>query len=200
MLTASGSAAREFDRSQISPKPHKNSPTGGPPTDATIERLRAGQFADWRLSIDGLVARPLSLSLADLRSYPASSHITELACEEGWSYIAEWSGVRLSHVLSLAGVKPQARYVVYYSHQPEWWESIDMPEAMHPQTLLTYGMNGAELPVPFGAPVRLRVPRQLGYKNVKHLARITVTDDASNIPKGAASGALAPGFSWYAGI
>jgi DMSO/TMAO reductase YedYZ molybdopterin-dependent catalytic subunit len=197
MLMASGSAAREFDRSQISTKPNGN---GDPPTDAAFERLRAGKFASWRLSVDGLVARPMSLSLADLRSYPASSHITELACEEGWSYIAEWTGVSLSHVLSQAGVKPDARYVLYYSHQTDWWESIDLPEAMHPQTLVTYGMNGAELPVPFGAPLRLRVPRQLGYKSVKHITRITVTDDANKNSKGAASAALPPGFSWYAGI
>ena len=197
ILMAPGSAAREFNRSQISAKPNGN---GGPPTDAAFERLSAGKFADWRLNIDGLVARPMSLSLQDLRSYPISSHITELACEEGWSYIAEWTGVRLSRVLSLAGVKPEARYVLYYSYQPDWWESIDLPEAMHPQTLVTYGMNGGELPVPFGAPVRLRVPRQLGYKSVKHITRITVTDDANKNSKGAASAALPPGFSWYAGI
>jgi len=200
LLMSQGSAAREFDRSQISLKPHPNNPTGGPPKDETFERLRSGMFADWRLTVDGLVARPSAFSLADLKSYPASTHITQLACEEGWSYIAEWTGVRLAHVLDLAGVQPQAKYVVYFSHQPEWWESIDMPEALHPQTLLTYEMNGGDLPVLHGAPLRLRVPRQLGYKNVKHLSRITVTDSLKNIGNGRGSGSLDVGFSWYAGI
>ena len=122
------------------------------------------------------------------------------ACEEGWSYIAEWTGIPLSYVLNLAGVQPQARYVVYFSHQQGWWDSIDMPEALHPQTLLTYGMNGEDLPVLYGAPVRLRVPRQLGYKSVKHLTRITVTESLKNIGNGLGSAAPAAGFSWYAGI
>jgi len=199
LLMSFGSAARQFDRSQITRVPHPNYPVG-PPNDETFERLRKENFADWRLTVDGLVARPTVFSLAELKGYPPGTHITQLACEEGWSYIAEWTGVPLAHVLNLAGVKPQARYVVYYSLQSGWWDSIDMPEAFHPQTFLTYGMNGGDLPVQHGAPVRLRVPRQLGYKNVKHLSRIMLTDSLKNIGKGLGSAAPEAGFSWYAGI
>jgi DMSO/TMAO reductase YedYZ molybdopterin-dependent catalytic subunit len=201
LLMSQGSAALTFDRSQISPKPHiNNHPPGDGPTDEAFERLRAGKFADWRLMIDGLVARPSSFSLAQLKSYAPSSHISQLACEEGWSYIAEWTGVPLAYVLGLAGVQPQAKYVVYVSHQSRWWDSIDMPEALHPQTLVTYGMNGQDLPVPFGGPLRLRVPRQLGYKNVKYISRITVTDNLKSIGNGLGSAAPDVGFAWYAGI
>ena len=108
------SLAREFPRSQISKAPFAN---GKPPEDEDFKRLQAGGFADWRLAIDGMVARPASLSLAELRSYPSRSQITHLACEEGWSFIAEWIGVPLFHVLNVVGILPQARYVVYFSIQ-----------------------------------------------------------------------------------
>ena len=127
-----------------------------------------------------MVARPASFSLAELKSFPSRRQITHLACEEGWSYIAEWIGVPLSHVLHVAGTLPQARYVVYLSIQPDWWDSIDMADALHPQTLVAYGMNGGDLPVGLGGPLRLRVPRQLGYKSVKYITRLTVTDNRSS--------------------
>ena len=191
------SLAREFPRSQISKVPFAN-PTD--PQGPAYERLKAGGFVDWRLAVDGMVARPASLSLAELRSYPSRSQITHLACEEGWSFIAEWIGVPLSHVLNVVGILPQARYVVYYSLQKGWWDSIDMADALHPQTLLTYGMNGGELPVGHGGPLRLRVPRQLGYKNVKYIARLTVTDNLKRFGKGLGSASPEVGYSWYAGI
>ena len=184
------SFAREFPRSQISKAPFAN---GKPPQGEDFKRLQAGGFAGWRLAVDGMVARPASFSLGELRSYPSRSQITHLACEEGWSFIAEWTGVPLSHVLNVAGILPQARYVVYFSIQRDWWDSVDMPDALHPQTLLTYGMNGGELPVGHGGPLRLRVPRQLGYKNVKYITRLTVTDSLKEFsPEGS--------YSWYAGI
>jgi len=139
-----------------------------PPKDE-FKRLQAAGFRDWRLVVDGTVARPMSLSLSDLRSLPIQSQITEVACEEGWSYIAEWIGTPLSGVLLEAGVLPQSRYVVYYSIEKGMWGSIDMGDAMHPHTFLTMGMNDGDLPVPFGGPLRLRVPRQLGYKSLKYL-------------------------------
>src|SRR5438445_2198181 len=153
------SLAREFSRSQISPRPF---PYELAPLTEEFKRLQGGRFADWRLSVDGLVAEPASFSIADLKSYPSSSHITEIACEEGWSYIAEWIGVPLSHVLDVVGVQPEAKYVAYFSMERGWWDSVDMDEARHPQTLLAYGMNQGELPVGFGGPLRMRVPRQLG--------------------------------------
>jgi DMSO/TMAO reductase YedYZ molybdopterin-dependent catalytic subunit len=197
ILTSVHSQAREFERSQVSEIPIVN---GNAPQNETYERLLRGRFADWRLTIDGLVAHPSSFSLADLKSYPTSTQITQLACEEGWSFIGEWTGVALSHILNVVGVLPQAKYVVYLSLDDEWWDSLDMPEAWHPQTLLTYGMNGRDLTVDHGAPLRLRLPRQLGYKSVKYVHRITVTD---NIKKfGSGFGSVSPdlGYSWYAGI
>ena len=191
------SLAREFSRSQISQKPF---PNGKPPQDEAFLRLQAGAFADWRLAVDGMVARPASFSLAELRSFPASSQITHLACEEGWSFIAEWTGVPLSHLLNVVGILPQARYVVYSSIQDDWWDSIDMADALHPQTLVTHGMNGEDLPVGHGGPLRLRVPRQLGYKSVKYITRLVVTDNLKAFGKGLGSGAPEAGYSWYAGI
>ncbi len=164
------SMAREFPRSLISKDPF---PNGDPPRDEGFKRLEAGGFADWRLSVEGMVARPASFSLAELKSYPQRSQITHLACEEGWSFIAEWTGVPLSHVLDLVGILPQAKYVVYFSVQRDWWDSVDMADALHPQTLITYGMNGTDLPVGHGGPIRVRVPRQLGYKSIKHVSRLT---------------------------
>jgi DMSO/TMAO reductase YedYZ molybdopterin-dependent catalytic subunit len=191
------SLAREFPRSQISKAPVVNQIA--PLTD-TFKRLQAGGFVDWRLSVDGMVANPASFSLAQLKSYPSKSQITQLACEEGWSYIAEWIGVPLSHVLDAVGIRPQARYVVYFSFEPDWWDSIDMADALHPQTYLAYGMNGGELAVGNGGPLRMRVPRQLGYKSVKFVTRLTVTDSLKGFGKGQGSASPEGGYAWYAGI
>jgi DMSO/TMAO reductase YedYZ molybdopterin-dependent catalytic subunit len=191
------SLAQEFARSQISKNPFANDVDS---LGAEFQRLKEGGFADWRLAVDGIVARPVSFSLAQLQSFPRSAQITMIACEEGWSYIAEWSGVPLSHLLDVVGALPQARYVVYRSFQSDWWDSIDMADALHPQTLLAVGMNGAELPVPFGGPLRMRVPRQLGYKNVKYITRLTLSDDLKRFGKGLGSAAPEGGYAWYAGI
>lgn len=191
------SMARQFDRSQISKDPFAN-PVG--PLGDGFLRLQSGGFTEWRIAVDGMVARPVSLSVSDLRRMPASSQITSVQCEENWNYIAEWSGVPLAHVLDAAGTLPQARYVVYRSFQTDWWDSVDMADALHPQTILAYGLNGAELPVASGGPVRLRVPRQLGYKSVKYIAQLTVTDNLKKFGKGLGSAAPEAGYSWYAGI
>ncbi len=184
------SLAREFPASMISKAPFAKF---RPWDDAAYNRLRSRGFVDWRAEVDGLVARPSSFTLAELRSFPSRSQITELSCEEGWSFITQWTGVPLSHVLSLVGTLPQARYVVYYSIQRNWWQSIDMADALHPQTLLVYGMNGSELPTGHGGPLRLRLPRQLGYKNVKFITRLTVTDSLQGLVKPSS-------YAWYAGI
>ena len=189
--------AREFSRSMISKAPFANEVA--PPNEA-FKRLQAGGFADWRLRVDGMVARPGAFSLADLKSLPVRSQITEVACEEGWSYIAEWIGTPLKGVLEEAGMLPQARYIVYYSIDRDWWESIDMADALHPQTFLTLGMNDGDLPVSFGGPLRLRVPRQLGYKSVKYITRITATDNLKGFGKGLGGSAADGGYAWYAGI
>jgi DMSO/TMAO reductase YedYZ molybdopterin-dependent catalytic subunit len=191
------SLAREFPRSMISKSPFAN-PTA-PPNEA-FKHLQAGGFSDWRLTVDGMVARPGSFSLADLKGLAMRSQITEVACEEGWSYIAEWIGTPLVDVLNAVGPLPQARYVVYFSIDKEWWDSIDMGDALHPQTLLTWGMNDGDLPVGFGGPLRMRVPRQLGYKNVKYITRLAVTDSLKRFGKGVGSAAPEAGYAWYAGI
>jgi DMSO/TMAO reductase YedYZ molybdopterin-dependent catalytic subunit len=189
--------AREFPRSMISKSPFANAVA--PPNDE-FKKLQAGGFRDWRLVVDGTVARPLSLSLADLKSMPVHSQITEVACEEGWSYIAEWIGTPLGEVLREAGVLPQSRYVVYYSIEKGAWESIDMNDAWDQHTLLTMGMNDGDLPVGFGGPLRLRLPRQLGYKSLKYVDHITVTDNIKRFGKGLGGVDPESGYAWYAGI
>lgn len=188
-LLTGNANARVFSRDQISKTPH---PNGGPPKTAEFARLQAGGFKDWRVQIGGMVRQPASLSLADLKNYPARSHITQLICEEGWSYIAEWTGVPLSHVLNQAGVLPQARYVVVHA-MDGWVDAIDMNEAWHEQTLLNYAFNGGDLPLGHGGPLRLRVPRQLGYKSMKFLTRVSLTDTLKGVVENGE-------YSWFAGI
>jgi DMSO/TMAO reductase YedYZ molybdopterin-dependent catalytic subunit len=187
----------EFPRSMISKAPFANETA--PPTDE-FKRHQAAGFRDWRLTVDGMVTHPLSLSISDIRSLGAGSQITEVACEEGWSYIAEWIGTPLAQVLREAGVQPQARYLAYFSIEKDWWDSLDLAEASHPQTFLAWGMNGGDLPVPFGGPLRMRVPRQLGYKSIKYLTRITLTNSMKKFGKGLGSASPEGGYAWYAGI
>ncbi len=189
--------AREFSPSQISTNPFANEVD---PLSDEFKRLQAANFVDWRLVVDGLAARPTSFSVAEIKTFPISSHTTMIGCEEGWTYIAEWTGVPLSYILDRVGALPQTRYVVYRSIQPDWWESIDMADALHPQTVIAHRMNGAELPVPFGGPLRLRVPRQLGYKSVKYITRITLTDNLKPFGKGTGGANSDAGYAWYAGI
>lgn len=196
LLMARNPLAREFNRSEIS----KVFPVSGdPPENETYRRLLAEGFSQWRLRVDGLVARPASFSLEELKRQPSRTQITHQACEEGWSFIAEWTGVPVFWLLNLVGVLPQARYVAFFPFDTSW-ESLDMQDALHPQTLLAYAVNGKELPTPHGAPIRLRVARQLGYKSVKYLSHITVTDTLKNIGKGLGSSSPEIGYSWYAGI
>jgi DMSO/TMAO reductase YedYZ molybdopterin-dependent catalytic subunit len=189
--------AREFSRSQISAKPLQNSVD---PLGDEFARLQKANFADWRVTVDGAVAEPTTFSLAELRSFPRHSHITMIQCEEGWSYIAEWTGVPLGHVLTLVGAAPGATHVVYRSFQKDWWESMDMADALHPQTLLALEMNGGGLPVGFGGPVRMRLTRQLGYKSLKYITQLTVTDNIKQFGKGLGSSSPEAGYAWYAGI
>ena len=189
------SMAREFDRGQISEKPFANEVD-----PAVLKGLQAVSLADWQMVVDGMVARPATFSLAEIKRLPARSQITSVQCEEGWNYVAEWIGTPLSSILDAVGTLAQARYVIYRSFERGEWESIDMAEAMHPQTLVTYGMNGGDLPVGFGGPLRLRVPRQLGYKSVKYITRLTVTDDLKRFGKGLGSASPEGGYAWYAGI
>jgi DMSO/TMAO reductase YedYZ molybdopterin-dependent catalytic subunit len=200
VLLPGESLAREYSHKDISSFPATGTTNPCDPNlrkpNETYAQLLKGNFADWRLSIEGLVARPGSYSLADLKRLPSRTQITRHVCEEGWSAIAEWTGVPLSRVLDAAGILPNARFVVFYSYD-EWIDSIDMLDALHPQTILAYGMNGRDLPIAHGAPVRLRVERQLGYKSMKYLERIVVKDEFDD---GGANGNIQNGWAWYVGI
>jgi len=199
-LLSRESLVKEYSHKDISSFPAINTtnpcdPSKPNPNEKYQQLLRNG-FADWRLSIEGHVARPGSYSLADLKRFPSRTQITKHTCEEGWSAIAEWTGVPLGRVLDGAGILPTARFVSFYTYD-DWADSIDMLDAMHPQTILAYGMNGRDLPVPHGAPLRLRVERQLGYKSLKYLERIVVTEEFDD---GGEKGTIQNGWSWYAGI
>jgi len=196
MLMSHHSMAREFSPCEIS----KSIPvTNGAPQTDPYQRHLANKFRDWRLMVDGIVARPSSFSLTEIQRMPARTQITHQACEQGWSFIAQWSGVPLSYVLNRVGVSTRAKYVVFWSFDPRW-DSLDLTDAFHPQTLLAYNMNGQDLPPDYGAPLRVRVPRQLGYKSVKFLTRITVVEDIKKVGDGRGSALPSHGFSWYAGI
>ena len=153
-------------------------------------------FADWRLTVEGRVAHPGSFSLSDLKRLPSRTQITRHSCEEGWTAIAEWTGVPLSAVLDAVGILPTARFVVFDALD-DATDSIDMIDAFHPQTLLAYGMNGRDLPIAHGAPVRLRLETQLGQKSLKYLRRIVVKDEFDD---GGSRGAIQNGWAWYMGI
>lgn len=193
LLLPAHSLAREYDYSDISSVPAIGTTN---PADPVYQQLLANRFADWRLVVEGSVARPRAFSLDELQRMPSRTQITRHTCEEGWSAIAQWTGVPLRTVLEAAGIRSTARFVQYYAYDG-WNDGIDMLDALHPQTILAYGMNGRDLPISHGAPIRLRVEKQLGYKSMKFLRRIVVTDHFDDHGK---RGLIQNGWSWYAGI
>jgi DMSO/TMAO reductase YedYZ molybdopterin-dependent catalytic subunit len=166
------------------------------PADDAYQRLLPNRFADWRLPVEGSVTRPHAFSLEELKRMPSRTQITRHTCEEGWSAIAQWTGVPLRSVLESAGIRSTARFVQFHAYDG-WADGIDMLDALHPQTILAYGMNGRDLPISHGAPVRARVETQLGYKSMKFLKRIVVTD---HFDDHGAGGFIQNGWSWYVGI
>ena len=191
--------AREYTRADITSFPAiGTTDPGSRRSDLGEEyrRLKADGFKDWKLSVEGLVAKPRTFSLAELREMPSRTQITRHSCEEGWSAIGEWTGVQLRHVLEAVGVQSSARFLVYMSYD-DWIDSIDLIDALHPQTLLAYGMNGRDLSIPHGAPVRLRLETQLGAKSLKYLNRLTLVDTFDD---GGPIGAIQNGWAWYMGI
>jgi DMSO/TMAO reductase YedYZ molybdopterin-dependent catalytic subunit len=198
--------AQEFTEADLSPEFRSNGTAM--PNSAAYRALAATGFADYRLVVDGLVERPMRLSLAELRALPSRTQITRHDCVEGWSAIGKWKGAKLSALLESAGVHPEARYVMFYCADPMeedgthlYYESIDMLDAMHPQTLLAYELNDKPLPVKNGAPIRLRVERQLGYKHAKYVMRIELVQSFAQIAGG--QGGYwedDQGYEWYAGI
>ncbi|HET9067401.1 MAG TPA: molybdopterin-dependent oxidoreductase, partial [Amaricoccus sp.] len=168
-------------------------------------RHAATGFADWRLGVDGLVERPREWSLAELKRLPARTQITRHDCVEGWSAIGKWTGTPLGDLLGAAGLRPEARYIVFHCADDfggtAYYESIDLVDAFHPQTILAWGMNDADLPHGHGAPLRLRVERQLGYKHAKFVMRVEAVASLASIGRG--KGGFwedTVNYDWYAGI
>ena len=207
LIAGSHTLAPEFAKKDIAPVFRANG-TRNPGT-AEYNAHAANGFRDWRIEVGGLVERPLSLSMEPLRAMPSRTQITRHDCVEGWSCIGEWTGTPLKLVLAAARPKAEARYVVFYcadNMSPEgqeeqlYYESLDLLEALHPQTLLAYKLNGQALPIEHGAPLRLRAERQLGYKMAKYIRRIEVVDALAPIAGGRGGYWEDQGYSWYGGI
>lgn len=202
-LSDRAALAPEFQPDQMSPIFRANG-THNPGTPE-YAALAENNFADWRLAVGGLVDTPRRFTLAQLRTMPARTQITRHDCVEGWSAIGQWTGPLLGTVLKAAGVRRSARYIVFHCADLfggiPYYESIDMVDAFHPQTILAWGMNGHMLDVAHGAPLRLRVERQLGYKHAKYLMRIDAVASLDGI--GLGKGGYWEDhvdYDWYAGI
>lgn len=204
LLVGRQALAREFKQTDLSPVFRSNGTSA--PDNASYDALLADNFRQWRLKVDGLVARPLNLSLSDLRALRARTQITRHDCVEGWSAIGQWTGVPLTTVLNMAGLSSGARYIVFYcadtleAGADPYYESVDLIDAFHPQTILAYDLNAKPLPVANGAPLRLRVERQLGYKHAKYVMRIEAVRDLTHISGGKGGFWEDRGYEWYAGI
>lgn len=207
LLLGRDALAKEYTRADIMQPQRPNGSTD--PADNDYKSLAGKDFADYRLQVGGMVEKPLSISLDDLHAMPARTQITRHDCVEGWSCIAEWTGVPLSVVLDRAGAKPGARYVVFKCFDTmenslagpvKYYESIDMIDARHPQTILAYGLNRKALPISNGAPLRVRVERQLGYKMAKYIRAIEVVDTLAQFGLGLGGYWEDRGYDWYAGV
>jgi len=187
--------AKEYSRNDISSFPATGTTDPGdsskPGFSELYAQLQKKDFADWKLSVEGKVNNPGSYSLNDLHKFSSRTQITRHTCEEGWTAIAEWTGVPLGNVLRHAGIHPNARFVNFYAYDG-WIDSIDMLDAFHPQTILAYGMNGKNLPLQHGAPLRARIETQIGYKSMKYLQKIVVTDEFVDTGDS--------GWAWYVGM
>ncbi|HZZ90119.1 MAG TPA: molybdopterin-dependent oxidoreductase [Caulobacteraceae bacterium] len=201
-LLGRGALAREFSRADITPN-FKANGTVNPP-DADYQAMAAQGFADWKLVVDGLVQRPLALTLAELRALPARTQITRHDCVEGWSCIGEWTGAKFAAVMDLAGLKPSAKHIVLHCADTlggaKYYETLDVFDVRHPQTILAYAMNGAPLTVAHGAPLRLRAERYLGYKQAKYVMRLEAVDRFDHIGGGQGGYWEDQGYDRYGGI
>jgi len=208
LLTPRTALAPEYAEEDISPAFKPNGTTN--PDDDDYQDMVANKFADWRLDVGGLVARPAKFTMDALRAMPSRTQITRHDCVEGWSCIAKWKGAMLGPLLRQVEPAPNARYVVFHCADPmdsesmagaeKYYESIDFYDAYHPQTILAYDMNDAPLPVRHGAPLRLRVERQLGYKMAKYLMRIELVENFASLGAGMGGSWEDRGYAWYAGI
>jgi len=197
--------AQEFGEADLSPQFRSNGTSL--PDNPTYKKLAAKGFKHYRLEVGGLVERPLTLSLADLRRLPSRTQITRHDCVEGWSAIGMWKGARLSALLEEVKLKPNAHYIIFHCADPmeedgssPYYESIDLEDAFHPQTILAYELNGKPLPIQNGAPLRLRLERQLGYKMAKYVMRLEIVEDFPRLRGGKGGYWEDHGYEWYAGI
>ena len=197
--------AQEFGEADLSPSFRSNGTAM--PANPQYVALAAGGFADYRLEVGGLVDKPLRLSLSELRALPSRTQITRHDCVEGWSAIGKWKGARLSALLETVRPKAEARFVVFHCADPmeddgtsPYYESIDMEDAFHPQTILAYDLNDTTLPIPNGAPLRLRVERQIGYKHAKYIMRVELVSSFAHIAGGKGGYWEDYGYEWWAGI
>jgi DMSO/TMAO reductase YedYZ molybdopterin-dependent catalytic subunit len=196
--------AQEFTEADLSPFFRSNGTSN--PDNPEYQALAVNGFADYRLQVGGLVAQPRAYSLDELKALPSRTQITRHDCVEGWSAIGKWKGVQLGRVLEQVEPLPPARYVVFHCADPmdhlgtRYYESIDMEDAWHAQTLLAYELNDAPLPIKNGAPIRVRVERQLGYKMAKYIMQIQLVERLDDIAGGKGGYWEDHGYEWYAGI
>ena len=194
--------AREFGKADISPFFKPNGSID--PPDPDYKAHAAAGFADWKLIVDGLVERPLALSLAELRALPARTQITRHDCVEGWSCIGEWTGAKMAAIAALAGLKPTAKHIVLHCADTlggaKYYETLDLVDVVHPQTILAYDMNGAPLTTPHGAPIRLRAERYLGYKQAKYVMRLEAVSSFAHIGAGQGGYWEDQGYDRFGGI
>lgn len=205
LIVSRKAMAQEFPATDLSPQFRSNGTSI--PNNPKYMVLAANGFKDYHLEVTGLIERPVTLSLAEIRKFPSRTQITRHDCVEGWSAIGKWKGARLSALLEAVQLKPNARYVVFHCADPMeedgssfYYESIDMEDAFHPQTILAYDLNDEPLPIKNGAPLRLRLERQLGYKMAKYVMRLEIVEDFSGIAGGKGGYWEDHGYEWYAGI
>ncbi len=204
LVTRSTALVREFSEAMISPDFRGNGSTD--PQNPAYLALAADEFRHFRLEVSGMVSKPLQLSLEDLRALPDRTQITRHDCVEGWSAIGMWKGPQLGTVLDMAGVLTKARFIVFRCFDSldggmsRYYESIDLEDARHPQTILAYELNKQPLPIKNGAPLRVRVERQLGYKMAKYISKLELVDSLAGIEGGHGGYWEDQGYEWYAGI
>jgi DMSO/TMAO reductase YedYZ molybdopterin-dependent catalytic subunit len=207
LLLSRSALAKEYSEADISPQFRANGTTE--PDTPEYRALAETNFIEWRLEVSGLVEQPSQFSLAGLRQLPSRAQITQHDCVEGWSCIGKWRGAQLSAILEQVRLKPEARYIVFrcadaleatLDGSGQYYENIDLVDAFHPQTILAYEMNDKPLPVAHGAPLRLRVERQLGYKMAKYVMQIEAVASFESIAGGKGGYWEDRGYEWYAGI
>ncbi len=204
-ITGRKAMAQEFTTADLSPTFRSNGTAM--PNNPRYAALAEDGFRDYALDVGGLVAKPRRFTLAELQALPSRTQITRHDCVEGWSAIGQWQGAKLSALLDVVQPAPNARFVVFHCADPmeedgtaPYYESVDMDDAYHPQTILAYGLNGAALPIENGAPIRLRVERQLGYKHAKYVMRLELVETFASIAGGRGGYWEDQGYQWYAGI